>query len=257
MLQYLKNRSVSLLRAAKFNLKLIDLPSAEEKSFCFVVATRLSESKFWKQSPTGRSLQKFRGMSNVRLQIHHGNKKGLGEIYAAELAGNNSDYIIFLHDDVWLLDDNLLDLIHAELTVADIVGVAGTRYRHSRQPAWLFSKVSTGGGFVWDYPNLSGSVGHGDIRRYSFTNYGVIGLRCKLLDGVFMAMNTRRVKQSSVNFNECFAFHFYDMDFCRSAERQGLWMRTCKIRIIHSSSGAFGTESWWEGYRKYLSIWGA
>lgn len=148
----------------------------------------------------------------MQLHIHHNNKKGLGEVYAAELTAGEADYTIFLHDDVWLLDENLLEIIHAELSVADIIGVAGTRRRHNRQPAWLFSKVSTGGGFVWDHPNLSGSVGHGDLERHEFTSYGAIGLRCKLLDGVFIALKTDRVKQSGVNFSDQFAFHFYDMD---------------------------------------------
>jgi hypothetical protein len=245
------------MRAAKSRLGLIKKQSTEEKTFCFVVATRLPESKFWKQSPTGLSLQKLQGKSNVRLHIHHNNKKGLGEIYAAELIHVDSDYLVFLHDDVWLMDEDLLEIIHVDLSVADIIGVAGTRRRHPRQPAWLFSKVSTGGGFVWDYPNLSGSVGHGDSQRHEFTNYGTVGQRCKLLDGVFMAINAKRVKQSEVNFSKEFDFHFYDMDFCRSADRQGLWMKTSNIRVIHSSSGAFGTESWWSGYRKYLSVWGS
>lgn len=245
------------MRAASTRLGLIRQQSAEEKTFCFVVATRLPESKFWKQSPTGRSLQKLQGKSNVRLHIHHNNKKGLGEVYAAELINEDSDYIVFLHDDVWLMDENLLEIIHADLSVADIIGVAGTRHRHSRQPAWCFSKITTGGGFVVDGANQSGVVGHGDPQRCEWSNFGSVGQRCKLLDGVFIAIHTARIKQSNVNFSKEFDFHFYDMDFCRSADRQGLWMKTSNIRLIHSSSGAFGTESWWNGYRKYLSVWGS
>ena len=245
------------MRAARSRLGLIGQQSAEEKTFCFVVATRLPESKFWKQSPTGRSLQKLQGKSNVRLHIHHNNKKGLGEVYAAELITGDSDYLVFLHDDVWLMDENLLEIIHVDLSVADIIGVAGTRHRHSRQPAWCFSKITTGGGFVVDSANQSGVVGHGDPQRCEWSNFGSVGQRCKLLDGVFIAIHTARIKQSDVNFSKEFDFHFYDMDFCRSADRQGLWMRTSNIRIIHSSSGAFGTESWWSGYRKYLSVWGS
>lgn len=245
------------MRAASTRLGWSQQQSTEEKTFCFVVATRLPESKFWKQSPTGRSLQKLQGKSNVRLHIYHNNKKGLGEVYEAELTKSDSDYLIFLHDDVWLMDENLLEIIHADLSVADIIGVAGTRHRHSRQPAWCFSKITTGGGFVVDGANQSGVVGHGDPQRCEWSNFGSVGQRCKLLDGVFIAIHTARIKQSNVNFSKEFDFHFYDMDFCRSADRQGLWMKTSNIRLIHSSSGAFGTESWWNGYRKYLSVWGS
>lgn len=255
MIHYLLNRGRALFRQTIRQRSQSSNTDSEISKYCFTVATRLSTEKFWKKSATGNSLKQFTSHPNVEINIYAHNTRGLGEVYADAVQHTQADYLILLHDDICLLDDDLLVKLHRELSVADIVGVAGTRYRHSRQPAWLFSKVQTSGGFAWDHQNLSGKVAHGNLAKYEFTDYGPVGANCKLLDGAFLGLHTRRVKRANINFSTEFTFHFYDMDFCRSAEQCGLLMRTADINILHESSGAFGTTSWWDAYRKYLAKW--
>lgn len=255
MLVYLKNQIRAYGRIIRQRWLTPSADRPETATFGFVVATRLPNSKFWKHSLTGQSLERYKDNPQVILNIHYSNKRGLGEVYAEEVINSKADYLIFLHDDVCLLDDDLLDKLHRELSIADIIGVAGSQYRHSRQPAWLFSKVQTSGGFAWDHPNLSGKVAHGSPTKHEFTEYGPVGVNCKLLDGVFLGVHTGRVRRANVNFSPDFVFHFYDMDFCRSAEHHGLLMRTADISVLHESSGTFGTASWWDAYRKYLTKW--
>lgn len=227
--------------------------------FSFVVATRLTENKFWKQAATGQALQKYRDLPNVHLDIHYNNTRGLGEVYAQALQKTEADYIIFLHDDVWFVDDDVLPEIHRALSVADIIGVAGTTKRHDRQPGWAFASLKTSNGFIPDSKYHSGKVVHGsmqDPNSQETSSFGPIGLRCKLMDGVLLGAHVARTRRAGVNFSPEFQFHFYDMDFCRSAEQRGLVMQTAAVLIIHESSGRFGTSAWWESYQTYLRKWG-
>ena len=59
-----------------------------------------------------------------------------------------------------------------------------------------------------------------------------------------------------VRFDPRFTFHFYDMDFCRSARERGLRLGTWPICLTHQSTGAFGSEGWLKGYESYLAKWG-
>lgn len=60
---------------------------------------------------------------------------------------------------------------------------------------------------------------------------------------------------NKVLFDPRFDFHFYDMDFCRSARTKGLRLGTWPICITHQSGGAFGSQRWIEKYRLYLEKW--
>jgi GT2 family glycosyltransferase len=131
--------------------------------------------------------------------------------------------------------------------------VAGNRRRLPNQPAWLFADIA----FTWDSPeNLSGIVGHGTgFPCANMSVYGSPGQEVKLLDGVLLAAHSEVLRSCSISFDERFAFHFYDLDFCRQAEARGLRMGTWPISVIHESEGAFGTPAWRAGYAKYLEKW--
>jgi GT2 family glycosyltransferase len=79
---------------------------------------------------------------------------------------------------------------------------------------------------------------------------------CELLDGVFLAARKSALTAKGVLFDPRFDFHFYDMDFCRSARQRGLRLGTWPIGLTHQSGGAFGTEKWNDKYQAYLKKWG-
>jgi hypothetical protein len=137
----------------------------------------------------------------------------------------------------------------------DVVGVAGNRRRLPMQPAWAFVNNS----FTWDSAeNLSGAVGHGigfPSKNVSF--YGPSPAPVKLLDGCFLAMNSKNILNHKLNFDEKFTFDFYDMDFCRQIESKNLTMSTSDLSIVHQSGGRFGTPRWQEAYKIYLKKWGS
>jgi len=111
--------------------------------------------------------------------------------------------------------------------------------------------------FEWDdWQNLSGVVAHGSQPGGELYFYGMPpGLACRLLDGAFLAVRCHTLLDSGIRFDERFTFHFYDMDFCRSAETAKLRIGTWPIAVTHDSEGKFGSPAWQAGYEAYLAKW--
>jgi len=216
----------------------------------------LSEADFWKRSALGRSSSVWRRDSFVNFSVKFDNTEGLPAVYNRAIETlSNFDAYVFLHDDLWLSDHQLLQKIRLALRRFDVLGLAGNRRRTAKQPAWLFSHQDEGG-FVWDHDFLSGGVDHGSPGKVQPMMYGPAPVACELLDGLFLAVRSDVVRASTLKFDERFQFHFYDMDFCRAARKAGLTLGTWPIDVIHESRGGFGGEEWERQYKIYLQKWG-
>ena len=217
-----------------------------------ISATRHSEKSFWDNSALGLSLQRIGFDNKIVPKITFDNKKGLPSVYnqAIRNADENS-YLVFIHDDVWIDDHFFSHRIIEGLSNYDVIGVAGNRRKLSKQPAWAFINDN----FVWDRGNLSGAVAHG---QYPFSNvafFGALPVSCELLDGVFLATKKSLLVKNNCYFDEIFDFHFYDMDFCRTARKVALNLGTWPVAITHQSSGAFRSEGWKNNYSIYIEKW--
>lgn len=232
------------------------LPWSNEPRMAFVAATRLSEQEFWTDSALGRSLQRFRSDPKVDIHLFFGNALGLPTVYNQALVSSNLvDIVVFLHDDVWLAEEDLYGKLKAALARFDVVGVAGNVRRIAYQPSWAFSGAREGK-IIWDHEYLSGAIRHGSVDRHVNTSFGPSPARCELLDGVFLACRRRELIRRNVRFDDRFEFHFYDLDLCRSARLAGLKLGTWPIELIHQSVGAFGSEESMKAYASYLEKWG-
>lgn len=220
-----------------------------------VSATRLGEAEFWRTSALGISLRRLAFDRRLVACVAFLNQRGLPEIYNAQItASSGPELLMFVHDDVWIDDHHLSARLVEALNAFDVVGVAGNRHRHSRQPAWAFVDET----FSWDAnENLSGAVAHGASPFGPVSFFGEAPAPCELLDGVFLAARKSSLLQAGVRFDERFKFHFYDMDFCRTARAAGLRLGTWPIALTHQSGGAFGSPAWSSGYRDYLGKWGS
>jgi GT2 family glycosyltransferase len=220
-----------------------------------VSATRLAEDAFWKSSALGQSLRRLKRDKRLVARPVFANTRGLPEIYNARIqAEDGDDLLVFVHDDVWIDDYFLADRVIDGLQTYDVIGVAGNRRRVPAQPAWAFLLDEMR--LVWDEKvNLSGAVAHGKAPFGTVSFYGPTPSDCELLDGAFLAARKSSLKSANVLFDLRFEFHFYDMDFCRSARRQGLRLGTWPICLTHQSGGAFASEPWKEKYRQYLEKW--
>lgn len=219
-----------------------------------VSATRLTQQEFLAKSALGLSLGRLRKDKRVRAAVAFSNTRGLPEVYNSRIAApDGHDILVFIHDDVWIDDYFLPERVLEGLAAYDVIGVAGNRRRVSGQTAWAFIDEKR----TWDTrANLSGRIAHGKNPFGKISDYGdAVSAECELLDGVFLAARRARLREKGVLFDRRFDFHFYDMDFCRSARQQGLRLGTWPICLTHQSGGDFSTEAWKEKYRLYREKW--
>ncbi|HLZ98877.1 MAG TPA: glycosyltransferase [Steroidobacteraceae bacterium] len=218
-----------------------------------VAATRETAEDFAGGTALGRSLSLYPTLFELRL--FPSNSSGLPLLYNTAIRESAVDpaILVFIHDDVHLLDFYWSIRVMQGLAKFDILGLAGNRRRVAGQPAWRFldDKLTRD-----DRNNLSGVVAHGKNWPADYISaYGSPGHEVKLLDGVMLAAHSRTLISKNVLFDEAFDFHFYDLDFCRTAEQRGLRMGTWGISVMHESDGAFGTHAWRQGYERYVSKW--
>lgn len=251
---WLRNTVRNKLKNSLIGKALVNLRASDQQSICFVSATRHNEKDFWNKSLLGRSLSPRLNATTVKCRITFTNTRGLSEVYNEAIRSVDADILVFIHDDVWLEDPKVMKKIRESLRFNDIVGVAGNVRRRKNQTSWIFLEDKDGRSNL-DHPYLSGSIKHGEPGKSTLSYYGPTPARCQLMDGVFLAANRNNLRQSGVEFDPQFKFHFYDIDFCRSAAEAGLTLSTWPIDLIHISAGAFTSPMWLETKISYLLKW--
>lgn len=228
----------------------------KQGAICFVAATRLSEVEFWKKSLLGKRLKSWRNISGVKIRITFDNHQGLPKVYNEAIAeADVSDVLVFIHDDAWLLHEEALTDIWRALRRFDIVGIAGNTRRAPRQYAWYLRQLAEGGP-VLDLPHLSGAVHYGEVFKTELHQFGPWPAECELLDGVLMAARVAVLRRTGLRFDERFDFHFYDLDFSRTARQYGLKIGTWPIHLLHASKGNLEDPRWRSNLERYTVKWG-
>ncbi len=222
--------------------------------FRIVCATRVAREAFATQTALGRSLSLF-PYGFIELRLFASNVTGLPVLYNTVIREAQADpaILIFIHDDVHLIDLFWPNHIASGLGLFDVLGVAGSRRRLPGQPAWCFQDT---GWKAEDRDQLSGIVGQGTSWPPSLISfYGPTGQRVVLLDGLLLACRSETLLSRNIWFDERFDFHLYDLDFCRQAEMAGLRLGTWSISLLHESTGVFGGPAWRAAYDRYLDKW--
>jgi GT2 family glycosyltransferase len=217
-----------------------------------ICATTKDEHEFG-STPLGNSLQRMRFDSRLRPSIAYSNTRGLSRVYndAIDAAGKE-DLLLFVHDDVWVDDYFLPTRIADGLQHFDIIGVAGNIRIAEDHVGWAF----VGDGLRWDdQSNLRGAVAHGGTPFGSVSPFGPTPDSCKLLDGVLLTAKKSKLRKCGVRFDTQFDFHFYDIDFCRTAVEAGLSLGVWPIAITHNSGGSFGSQPWRAALDIYKMKW--
>ena len=216
-----------------------------------VSASRVSAEAFTEQTLLGRSLQ-LPAHRSWQLLLHHDNRQSLGQLYNQALAqADPASLIVFCHDDVWLGEEPLLPALEEALQHYDLVGVAGNRCIKPGHSSW-FMKPHGGG---LDLPDLVGAIRHGSQEHNRLSSYGPAPAAAALLDGVFLAARAGVLQRAEVRFDPALAFHFYDLDLCRSALAAGLRLGVWPLNLIHASAGNAGILSWQACLTLYRSKW--
>jgi GT2 family glycosyltransferase len=220
-----------------------------------VCATRVERAQFATDTLLGRSLALY-PFPFVELRLFPTNSRGLPECYNTAIDEARADpaTLLFVHDDVHLLDFFWPDRLLTGLRAAQVVGVVGCRRRRPGQVSWRYADdLRT----PETTDNLSGAIAHGGAwPADAVSYYGPIGVAVQLLDGVLMAADSRALIAAGVRFDERFDFHFYDLDFCRECTRKGLAISTVPLPIVHGSGGNYRSPSWSRAREAYFAKWG-
>ena len=221
----------------------------------FVSATRSTLEDFKSSTALGRSLPRLRYNPTIVSRVTTENTTGLPTLYNRAIdTDNEHDILVFLHDDVFIDDYFIGQRIVEGLKNFDVIGLAGTRRRLPGQQIWASIDEDLQ---VFDMKYLSGMLAHlvqGD--QFVMSLYGSTPAPCELLDGVFLAARKSKLRAAGVRFDERFKFHYYDLDFCRTARNAGLRLGTWPIAVTHESGGLFGSSSWKEAKAVYFDKWG-
>ena len=219
-----------------------------------VSATRLTQEIFWQISALGISLKRHMSKdTRLDAQISFENTRGLSEVFNDSISKADQDQtLVFIHDDVWINQDNFLETVMAGLEKYDVIGVIGNKRRLKNQTGWRFLDIKQE---IDRETNLSGCIGFGLTTPGIVENYGPAPVPCELLDGVFMAVRKSTLQNSHLEFDTLFDFSFYDMDFCRTARQKNIKLGTWLIDLTHQSQGRYGTSGWHNNLKKYQEKW--
>lgn len=223
-----------------------------------ICATRQTQADFYSQAALGQSFRCYKSYQKalpfrviVELSLFDSNTRGLAAVYneAIAVAAHDPAILVFVHDDVYLGDFFWMEELAQAISMFDVVGIVGNKRRLPRQTSWCFISDQ----FAWDdESNLSGTIGQGRGFPCHLSFFGPAPQACKVLDGVFLAVDSAVLHRTGLRFDERFTFDFYDMDFCRQAEKLGLTLGTWPIAITHESIGELGTPRWREAYQVYI-----
>ncbi|MFM0696338.1 glycosyltransferase [Paraburkholderia graminis] len=221
------------------------------KPLRIVCATKHKQRDFLTHTPLGRSLvtHQFQNPNNAAI-FADSHKMTVPAAYnrAIETARRNPAILVFVHDDVHLLDFEWQDKIREGIHAYDVIGVLGNLRVPQRHTGWSFVDEQ----FTRDdQRNLSGVVGHGLGFPCALTHYGPPGQRVKLLDGFLLAADSETLNANGLRFDERLKQYFYDLDFCRRADARGLSLGTWALSVVHESPGAFDSSAWREDFDRY------
>lgn len=227
-----------------------------------IVTSSKSNSRDLVKTDLGQSLL-FQSQKYFDLQyVQNDGEKSLASIYngfLTEYTANHYEIVVFVHDDVSIQDSMLftkLDQAIGDESDYSICGVAGAvRCKPQKTKPCLWHMMCHDGQFK----DASGAVGHYVDDKVIMTNFGVVPQRVILLDGLFLAVNIRKVLDAGVKFDEeCPSkFHFYDLNFCLEANKNSLKMKTIPLWVVHRSHGLSEfDDEFKKGNEYFYNKWG-
>lgn len=175
-------------------------------------------------------------------KINNG-EKSLSQVYNEILEESQSDIVIFCHDDIYFDTNAWYSKVMRNFEKNDfgIIGVAGTTHLSESGMWWETNRRK----------NMIGIVNHESNgkkweSKYS-PNFGNEIREVAIIDGLFIAVNKKRIKKTFVE--DFKGFHFYDLPFCVENHLEGVKIGVCtNIRITHKSIGQ--TNEQWEENRQ-------
>lgn len=239
--------------------------------FKFIVATRKKKTER-DSLPIFRFLSLFNAGEkySIDTEILYDNSDGLPKVYNSIIdreieSAEKSDFLIFVHDDIWINDVFIFDKILSANKYFDVIGVCGGKgwesYGDGTVPMiWTHASRGKGmSGFMAHAADDSQSRIKHDItydgRSIFSTSYGHSPSRTLTVDGCFMCLSKSAVERG-LKFDEMFNFHFYDMDLCFYAYVKGIKVGTAPVLLTHESLGlSVSQPQFMESQKAFLKKW--
>lgn len=200
-----------------------------------------AKSNFY-DSLVSSSLAKFDTDRRFTYGFMPNNKDSLAKEYNKVIdvcLKNNTEWIIFCHDDIVIDTSDLISKLYTYDTMFDVVGVAGT--------SAVFKKDGIPN--LWHILAKEQKYTHGAVAHFQdpkhtlntdarfMTSFGTYPHPTILIDGVFMCIHRRAF--SKIRFDESCPsrFHFYDLQYSLDCSLNRLRVGVGDIRITHASHG--------------------
>jgi hypothetical protein len=222
-----------------------------QKRVFLVTATRAKTEEEFAKRPIYKSLNKLYHLYNrddFDFDVVKDNKEGLSTVYNRYLTKEHkNDILLFVHDD--LIIDTVFLVEHLRKSPYTVTGLAGSKSidLKSEQCAWhLMSKRE----------DMVGEVKHIKDGQIWSTVFGLTQSPVVVLDGLFLAVNTENVLQTSTHFNEQFGFHHYDLAFCLECSKNSITRGILPINVIHYGLGdSMLTDEWRNSNKKFIEYY--
>lgn len=211
------------------------------KQVIAVVCTLSKTIEEFQKRPIFKSLEKhhdLHGLDRFDIRIVKDNQKGLSEIYNTCINQDEfSDKILlFVHDDVELNDIFLYEKLNdSPYTVTGLAGAKSCDLNADKLAWHLATKRE----------DMVGEVSHKKDDHTWTTVFGPTKSRTLIIDGLFIAVNVEKIKNTPARFNEKFTFHHYDMAFCLECNKYKVPVGVLPIYTVHHGMGdSMLSENW-------------
>lgn len=183
-------------------------------------------------------------------------KKYNAGIEAAMQSGlQDDDIIVFMHEDVGILDNlfrEKVELLFAEKNDVAIVGIAGATELTERGGWWITTPDKMRGHLIQG--KNEGKIGEG-----FHLQKGAIGYFDDVVcvDGCIMITQGRFLKEGISFDDKTYEYNdFYDIDFCLRAQEMGYKVAVADVLIYHQSSGmGVFDDKWKQSKEKLFEKW--
>jgi GT2 family glycosyltransferase len=177
-------------------------------------------------------------------------------IEAASKGGlNDDDIIVFMHEDVGIVDQLFIEkiqLVFSEKKDVGILGIAGAIEVTDKGGWWMTTPDKMRGHLIQGKPESTTGEGF-------HLQKGAIGYFDDLvaIDGCIM-VTTGKILKEGLSFDDktYTDSDFYDIDFCMQVLEKGYKIAVADILIFHQSSGmGVFNEPWKQAKEKFFKKW--
>lgn len=237
--------------------------------FAFVVATPKEEGTTLPIHQTLAWMNTAPFGVEVEVFVQAGNKEGLPKVYNrfidVERKKPTHDFVVFLHDDLWLTDCLFFKKVMevCRYNGYDIIGACGGGKWTLQDPTKpnIWTKAAQGSfasGFMIHAakPEFTHATQTYDGRSLFASNYGYSPAKTLTLDGSILCVSKKAIEKGA-RFDEQFDWHFYDMDFCVNAVKTlGLVVGTAPFIATHESLGESVTSrGFYDAQARFVKKW--